>query len=285
MFSNETIKDELQKATATLPKVSVVIPSFNHSKYIEDAILSVLHQSFEQIELIVIDDGSTDGSVEKLRKMKKNYNFKLICQENQGVCKTLNRAIFEVSTGEYLALLASDDFWHEDKVRLQIEALSLRPGSEFCFSQAREFVDAAMPENGRIFPRRCREGNVLNSVFIRQHVPAGSMLFSRRLFEALGGFDEDLREEDWDFVIRSAAVTSFSAVNRPLLYYRAHSTNTMRTRSRLAIYQQKAKILAKNMHLVSPWIWLVASAFHFGHDIMLQGLKLLTSSGAKQPNG
>jgi alpha-1,3-rhamnosyltransferase len=285
MFRNETMKNELQEATAALPKVSVVIPSFNHSKYIEDAILSVMRQSFQEIELIVIDDGSTDGSVEKLRDMRKDYDFKLICQENRGVCKTLNRAICEASTGKYLALLASDDFWHKDKIRLQVEALSRSPESEFCFSQAREFVDAALPENGQIFPRRCREGYVLNSVFIRQHVPAGSMLFSRRLFDALGGFDEDLREEDWDFVIRSAAVTSFAAVNRPLLYYRAHDTNTMRTRSRLATFQQKAKILAKNMHLVSPWIWLVASALHFVHDIILQGLKMLTSFGAKQTSG
>lgn len=267
------------------PLVSVIIPCYNHERYVEKAIASAAQQSYPSVEVIVIDDGSSDDSVNVIKALSSDYSFRFICQENQGVCKTLNRAIREASTGEYIALLASDDFWHEDKIRLQIEALSRHPESEFCFSQAREFADTAMLEKGRIFPRKCREGNVLNSVFIRQHVPAGTMLFTRRLFDTLDGFDENLREEDWDFVIRSASATSFAAVNQPLLYYRAHDTNTMRTRSRSAIYQQKAKILAKNMHLVSPWTWLFASAFHFAHDIILQGLKRMASPGIEQRNG
>lgn len=266
------------------PLVSVIIPCYNHESYVEQAIASAASQSYLSFEVIVIDDGSSDDSVNVINALSNDYSFRFICQENQGVCKTLNRAICEASNGEYIALLASDDFWHEDKIRLQIEELSRHPESEFCFSQARQFVHTPALEKGRIFPRKCREGNVLNSVFIRQHVPAGTMLFTRRLFDALGGFDENLREEDWDFVIRSASATSFAAVNRPLLYYRAHDTNTMRTRSRSAIYQQKAKILAKNMHLVSPWTWLVASIFHFAHDIILQGVKRMASSGVEQRN-
>ena len=64
-----------------------------------------------------------------------------------------------------------------------------QPGTEFCFSQAIEFSDEGNPEDGRVFPKKCLAGNVLDQVFVRQHVPAGTMLFSRRLYVRLGGFD------------------------------------------------------------------------------------------------
>lgn len=98
-------------------------------------------------------------------------------------------------------------------------------------------------------------------------------MFSRTLFDELGGFDEALREEDWDFVIRSAAVTPFAAVAEPLLYYRAHEGNTMRTAGRRRIFQQKAMILSKNMHLVSPWRWGLAVGIHFAHDIVWTAIR------------
>lgn len=249
--------------------VSVIMPSYNHRAYVERAIDSVRAQTHDAVELIVVDDGSTDGSVELLQALSARHGFTLIAQPNAGVCRTLNRGIREAAKGEYVALLASDDLWHPDKLRLQLEALRADPESEFCFSQGLEFRDESNLENGRVFPRKCRRGNVLNRVFVRQHVPAGTMLFSRRLYDALGGFDETLREEDWDFVIRAAAATRFSAVDAPLLYYRAHAGNTMRTRGGRAIFHQKARILAKNFMLVSAVVWLAAIALHFAHDILL----------------
>jgi alpha-1,3-rhamnosyltransferase len=255
------------------PLVSVIMPSFNHSTYVKRAIESVVAQTHGAVELIVVDDGSADGSVELLQSLSASHGFTLICQANAGVCRTLNRGVREAATGEFIALLASDDLWHPDKLRLQLEALEANPGSEFCFSQALEFSDESKLDAGRVFPRKCRRGNVLNRVFIRQHVPAGTMLFSRRLYDELGGFDETLREEDWDFVIRSAAVTPFSAVDAPLLYYRAHAANTMRTRGGRAIFHQKARILAKNFMLVKPRVWLAAIGLHFVHDIVLGRLR------------
>lgn len=260
-------------STSLLPtgstSVSVIMPSYNHSTYIERAIDSVLAQTHPAVQLVVIDDGSQDGSVELLQELQARHGFTLICQENAGVCKTLNRGVREGATGDYIALLASDDFWHPDKLRLQLEALAADPAAEFCFSQAREFSDENAAETGRVFPGKCLRGDIVNHVFLRQHVPAGTMMFSRRLYDALDGFDETLKEEDWDFVIRSAAATPFAVVDAPLLHYRAHPANTMRTRGGPAIFHQKAKILAKNFPLVSPWRWLAAISLHFAHDIVL----------------
>lgn len=253
--------------------ISVIMPCYNHAQYVERAILSVYAQTYTQFQLIVIDDGSTDSSVKVLEALRDRLGFTLLTQKNQGVCKTLNRAINEAADGEYIALLASDDFWHPDKLRQQIDALNVNPGSKFCFSQAFEFTDENDLNNGRIFPKKCLFGKVLNSVFIRQHVPAGTMLFSRRLYDQLGGFDESLKEEDWDFVIRCAAATTFSSVDKPLLYYRSHQGNTMKTRTRNKIFHQKVKILSKNFDLVNPWLWLFAVVLHFSHDIVFGGVK------------
>lgn len=250
------------------PLVTVIMPCYNHEFFVENAVKSVLEQTYSRVQLVVIDDGSRDSSVEKLMALSEAFGFTLICQENRGVCSALNRAIRLAAEGEFIALLASDDFWHRDKLRLQMEELNRREGCEFCFSQAIEFTDQSSPESGRVFPSRCYSGDVLNLVFVRQHVPAGTMLFSRRLYDRLGGFDESLKEEDWDFVIRSAATTQFASVNVPLLYYRSHQGNTMKTRSRASIFHQKAKILAKNFDLVSPWRWLLAIALHFSHDVV-----------------
>ena len=249
--------------------VSVIIPSYNHKRYIEAAILSVKKQTYEPIELVVVDDGSTDGSVDLLLELRKEFGFQLKCQKNVGVCATLNRGIAEMANGSYIALLASDDLWHPDKIRLQIDALETSPGSELCFSQAMEFKSDKKLLSGSTFPARCMTGNVLNQVFLRQHVPAGTMLFSRGLYDYLGGFDESLTEEDWDFVIRSAAVTEFCAVNTPLLYYRNHGLNTMRVRSRRDIFAEKVKLLKKNSGLVNPLIFATSLSAHFIHDCIL----------------
>lgn len=255
------------------PLVTTIIPCYNHATYVARAVSSVLDQDHPAMQLVVIDDGSTDASLEVLEALAQKRPFEVVRQENRGICRTLNRAVREFARGEWIAVLASDDFWRPDKIRLQLEALRKAPGTRFCFSQAREFHDEALAEKGRVFPSTVREGQVLDRVFVRQHVPAGTMMFARALFDELGGFDENLREEDWDFVIRSAAASPFCAVAEPLLYYRAHPNNTMRTVSRRRIFQQKAMILSKNMHLVAPWRWLLAISYHFAHDIGLTAIR------------
>ena len=264
-----------------VPRVSVIVPCYNHVAYVEGAIRSVLAQSYPAVELIVIDDGSSDGSAELIRRLAAHHGFTAIVQENRGICRTLNRAIREAATGEWIGLLASDDLWREDKLARQMAALAEQPDSRFCFSQAIEFDDPSALDRGTPFPAQVRTGHVLNRVFLRQHVPAGTMLFARCLYETLGGFDETLREEDWDFVIRSAAMTPFAAVAAPLLFYRAHPGNTMRTRARGEIFRQKAMLLSKNMHLVSPWRWLASMLFHFAHDIVWAGLRARIAGDGK----
>src|SRR5690606_4809784 len=148
-------------------------------------------QTYKNIELIVIDDGSKDNSCEVIRRLSENHGFTFVKQENSGVCKTLNRGVFEFSNGSYIAVLASDDYWALDKIEKQMSLILAAEGSDFCYTQALEF-DSDSGKQLRVFPKKPKVGKVLNNVFVSQHVPAGSILFSSRLFHEMNGFDESL---------------------------------------------------------------------------------------------
>lgn len=254
--------------------VSVVVPSFNHRAFIDKAIQSVLSQTYEAIELIVIDDGSTDGSVSYLEELSSQHGFIFVSQENVGVSNVLNRGIREISRGEYVCLLGSDDYLEPEKIQRQIRAMNDNPGFELCYTQAKEF-DSDTGEVFRTFPKRNVCGYVLNQVIFHQPYAGGSMLFTRALYDKIGGFDESLAIEDWDFSIRAAAATKFLGIGEPLFNYRSHATNTMKLLDRRRIFSEKAKILSKNYMLVSPLRWLLCLCFHFIYDhtyLMLNSL-------------
>ncbi len=258
---------KINKKKEKLPLVSIIIPAYNHEKYIEKAILSVFDQSYTNIELIVINDGSSDSTLNVIQNLRKKFDFIICNQENQGQCKTLNKGIREYSSGEYIAILASDDFWDRRKTSLQMEKLINNKISELCFSQAIEFSQESRIAKKNIFPKNCISGNVLRKVFLSQHVPAGTILFKRSLYDKVGGFDENLEEEDWDFVIKCASMTKFSSVNKPLLFYRVHGNNHS-LRDRKLIFQQKALVLAKHYQLVNPIYWYLCLTIHFIHDFL-----------------
>ncbi|HHQ4574536.1 TPA: glycosyltransferase [Aeromonas hydrophila] len=249
-----------------LPLVTVVIPSYNHIKYVENALKSVLEQSYSNIELIVIDDGSSDGSVEFLRSLSYGESCLLVEQSNAGISKTLNKAIRDYSHGKYICILASDDYFHPEKIEKQINAIENYPGSEFCYTKAREF-DSESGAAIREFPKKIIQGKVIGSVFFHQPYAAGTIMFTRSLFDRVGGFDEGLKIEDWDFSIRCAAETSFSVVDEPLFFYRSHQNNTIKKLDRRIVFKNKMQTLTKNYMLISPsrWIWIVIVHFIFDH--------------------
>lgn len=262
------------KKKEIFPLVSIVIPAYNHEKYIEKSILSVIKQSYPNIELIVINDGSSDSTLEVIKNLRKKFDFKICNQNNQGQCQALNRGIREYSKGEYIGILASDDFWAKEKISLQMKKLINNKNSDFCFSQAVKFSQDSEILNNRIFPKKCLSGNLLRRVFLSQHVPAGTILFKRSLYEDVGGFDENLEEEDWDFVIKCASLTQFTSVNKPLLFYRIHGNNYS-LRNRKLIFQQKVLVLAKHYQLVNPLYWYLCLTIHFVHDFLFPFLVII----------
>lgn len=108
------------------PLVSVILPSYNHSKYVKQAILSVVNQSYPHIQLIVIDDGSTDDSVNIITLLQKEYNFVFITQSNCGVVNTIRRGL-GLATGRYISPFSSDDLYEHFKIERLVELLEGHP--------------------------------------------------------------------------------------------------------------------------------------------------------------
>ena len=106
------------------PLVSVIIPSYNHKQYVTKAIKSVFSQTYKNIELIVIDDGSKDDSVKKILELKELYSFKFIARKNRGLANTLNQAI-KLAKGLYITVLASDDYYLPKRIEHAVNHLNL----------------------------------------------------------------------------------------------------------------------------------------------------------------
>jgi glycosyltransferase involved in cell wall biosynthesis len=118
-------------------KVSVIIPVYNVENYLAECIDSVLDQTFRNFEIIAINDGSTDGSMEVLEKYKDKV--RIFNQPNQGVALTLNRGIAEAS-GDYIAFIDGDDLWKKDKLEIQVGILEDNPDIDITFAEMEQFL-------------------------------------------------------------------------------------------------------------------------------------------------
>lgn len=207
-----------------LPKVSVIIPNYNYAKYIAKTIDSVLAQTYENIEIIVVDDGSKDKSIEVLKKYGEKIT--IIEQKNQGVSLARNNGA-EKSTGEYIAFLDADDIWLPEKLERQMQKFfeDEEIGLVHC---SMTYIDPNDEVCGQI--NEGMEGNVAHE-FLRFTkgvvIGAGSTgIVPRKVFEEIGGFDHRLSTAaDWDFSYRIATKYKIGFIRQPLVLYRLHNSN------------------------------------------------------------
>ena len=191
------------------PLVSIVIPCYNYGHFLTDAIDSALSQTYPNIEVIVVNDGSTDNTSEVVRSY--GGKVRLIEQENQGLPGTRNRGVRE-ARGEWVCCLDADDKFHPDYVDhcLELDADIITAGTkEFGDRQGGWMPPPAPKFNDFI------SGNKVNC----------SALFRKKVWEATGGFDEDMKVgfEDWDFWMRSAKLGyRIATCQEYLFYYRKH---------------------------------------------------------------
>ncbi len=206
-----------------VPSVSVVIPTFNRRVLVAKAIDSALQQTHRSVEVIVIDDGSTDGTGEALAPFRDRIRY--LYQANRGVSGALNAGI-ALARAPWIAVLASDDLWLPGKLEAQVRALErLGAGFGACFTNCVFMGDpartlSAFEEAGL----ECSsEGQPLDDplTWIRARHPAlyvQSMLASRAALERAGGFDEQLVVgEDTDLLFRLSFQTRFCVVGAPLV--------------------------------------------------------------------
>lgn len=212
------------------PLVSVVVPAFNAQAYITTAVDSVLAQTLRDFELIVVDDGSSDGTATALEV----YGDALRClrQANGGVSRARNHGIAE-SRGRFVAFLDADDAWRPSKLEKQVATLLDRPGCRACYS-AVYLADERLSVLGE---QRSEEGVVQrDNLLIKGNIVTGSAssaICERTLLGEVGGFDENLSLcADWDLWIRLSARTTFAYVDEPLTVYR-QSAGSMSRNPRL----------------------------------------------------
>ena len=213
------------------PKVSVVIPCFNLGRFLDEAIQSVLDQTYSDFEILVVDDGSTDEETKRRLDTLATPRTCVIHSTNQGLSATRNLGIRNTS-GEYVCALDADDRLAptclERSVRL------LEANRELAFVS--HWVDAFGDNDFQWKPVRCDLGILLD-----YNVVNGAALFRRSLVEAIGGFDELLREgcEDWEFWIRATEAGYTGVILPDILYqYRQRPDSMSRTMNRTGAYQR-----------------------------------------------
>jgi glycosyltransferase involved in cell wall biosynthesis len=123
-------------------KISVIIPFYNGAAFLKEAVESVLSQGIEDMEIVLVDDGSTDDSVEKIKQIKDD-RIKVIRQENAGAATARNNGV-KLATGKYIGFLDADDLWAPNKLKLQLAEIEKEGGVNMVYGQVKEFNDASV---------------------------------------------------------------------------------------------------------------------------------------------
>jgi glycosyltransferase involved in cell wall biosynthesis len=197
-------------------KISIIIPVFNTEKYLAEAIESVLSQTLKPTEIIVVDDGSTDKSVEIARRFEPLV--RIISQANKGVGAARNVGIQETS-GDFLAFLDADDFWTENKLEIQLSYLENNPKTDMVFGYVEQFISSELPDE--------HKSNLKSELDKMQGFVAGAMLIKKTTFLKAGFFNEKLELGefiDWFSRAKDLGLT-FQVLNEIVLKRRIHTSN------------------------------------------------------------
>ena len=225
-----------------MSKVSIIMPLYNQRRYVEQAINSVVSQTFTDWELIIIDDCSTDGGNEIAWFIAARYYPDKMCvfinDKNYGVSKARNRGL-QQSKGDYIAFLDADDYWEVDKLAKQVEVFERRPSLNFIHTGVKtvasiNMVDRINKSTGlklnywdnlwnNYFPAKVKKHGYFNTLTQISAVCWSSIMVTRELAVEIG-FDEGLfyQNEDWLFVLKCAALGEIHFLPEKLTNYRLH---------------------------------------------------------------
>jgi glycosyltransferase involved in cell wall biosynthesis len=204
------------------PKVSIIIPTYNAIAYLPEAVESVLRQTFKDFELIIVDDGSSDLTVEWVSQIT-DPRVQVIWQDNHGSARARNRGI-AIALGEYIALLDADDVWEPSKLEKQVNFLD-RNSAIGLVDTSVVLINEDGKSTGKIITSKAKK-DVWKELVQFQPVCScdSTPLIRRECFETVGLFDEDLLFlEDLDFWIRLTSRYQFGAIKEPLVRYRQYS--------------------------------------------------------------
>ncbi|HEX5171147.1 MAG TPA: glycosyltransferase [Cyclobacteriaceae bacterium] len=208
-----------------LPLVSVVCLCYNQSRWLDEAVMSVLNQTYKNVQLIIVDDASTDDSVTKIKRLKDAYpSIEIILSaKNRGNCAAFNEALKKV-TGDFVIDFAADDVMMPTRIERQIEFFKQLDSSYGVVFTNAEYIDAT----GRfirnhydyLFQRKLLskvpQGDVYRDVLSTYFIASPTMMVRKEVFDKIGGYDEALAYEDFDFWVRSSRIFKYRFLDESL---------------------------------------------------------------------
>jgi glycosyltransferase involved in cell wall biosynthesis len=221
------------------PKVTVYITNYNYRQYIEKAINSVLNQTYNNLEILIIDDGSSDGSNEIIEKYSNISNIKIIYQKNKGLIITNNIAL-RLAQGDYIMRLDADDYLDKNAIKLMVDEFN--EDSELGLVFPNYFI---VDENENIINVRVRIPSEVNNV--KDNPAHGACtLIKTAYLRSIGGYDETFTCQDGYFLwINFFSKFKTKNIETPLFYYRRHNSN---------LTNNSERILKTRSHIISKFV-------------------------------
>ncbi len=230
-----------------IPKVSIIIPAYNAEQFIDKTLDSVFNQSYQDFEVIVVDDGSCDGTGKVISKYKDRLTY--ILKENQGLSLARNTGI-AVARGEYIAFLDHDDIWLPERLKVGLTLLEEDRGLYLCFSDAYIIDKKGRRRNNTLFEiYRPHRGMVFRELLKENFIPIITAVVRKDIFKEIGLFNPQYKiVEDWDFFLRMSRRYPMTFINQPLAEYRIHEGSFSR-RKDIAL-TESVNIIDKNINFV-----------------------------------
>jgi glycosyltransferase involved in cell wall biosynthesis len=258
------------------PLVSVIIPAYNAARFVAQAVESVLAQSYRPVEILVIDDGSTDDTARVLEPYRDAIRY--IRQPNGGPSRARNNGLAH-ARGELIAFLDADDVWLPDKLSRQVRCLEESPAVGVVHCDTYNLDEQSGARSRRATPRDDFAGNCYARLFRGNQVTYSTVVIRRECLDRVGPMDERYTHaEDYDLLLRLARRFPFAYVPEPLAVYRLHDTNATRNAWRLvsgelAVLQKTIREDPALKRLLGARLMrerLFGLHFHLGYSAFLQ---------------
>ena len=210
------------------PLVSVFMPAYNHEDFVTLAIESLLAQNYTNIEFIIINDGSTDMTHDKIMNLyeqcqTKFKRFKYISRENRGLLNTL-KEMENLIKGKYLTLLYSDDIYTKNRISLQVETMESNPEYAMCYGKMIG-INSHSEEIKRYKTKHMKSGYVFNDLLSRNFIPAPTVMMNVSILKEVGGYDLNYQYDDYPLWLKISKNNKIFFVDEYLVKYRTHDNN------------------------------------------------------------
>lgn len=246
--------------TKDFPLVSVLIPAYNHENYIQETIESIINQTYPNIELIILDDGSKDKTWEKITELKPKCENRFVkihfeTKQNEGTCMTLNK-LLKLSSGEFVYIIASDDLAKPQAIEKEVKILQDNPDYALAVGD-NEYVDSMGKQIFRT--QKAFTSNIKNAkyktvkeflssklkidflsddfgsyktLYKENYIPNG-YLIRKNIFETIGNFTKNAPLEDFWLMLQISKYKKMKYIDEILFSYRIHDTNTIGNSTRM----------------------------------------------------